>query len=123
MSFLPRDNPVWRFVKTNAIAVSFGASAFLILGGFLWAFFALRKISQPLIIHFSAYAGINQTGNLSDLLRFALLGLTAAGINFLIAREFERKDWFLGKLAAAATLLFGILMFWGFRVIIGVNHP
>ena len=110
-----------KFVKFKAISSVFLLSFLFVIGAWLWAFFALRKISQPLIIHFNNVLGISQIGNLNDLSMVAIFGLISLILDFCITLEFEERDWFLGKLAAAFGLFFSILLFIGFAAIISVN--
>jgi len=107
--------------RVKIIISIFILSFFLIIGGFSWAYFSLRNISQPLIIHFSDYTGINQKGSLRDLAFIAGISSLAVLVNFFLTIELEKKDRFLGKLVTVTTLLFGLLIFIGFRVIISVN--
>ena len=110
-----------KIVKFKTISAVFLLSFLFIVGGWLWAFFALRKISQPLIIHFNDVLHINQVGSLNDLTIVALFGLISLVLDFLIALELEERDWFLGKLTAAFGLFFSVLLFIGFAAIISVN--
>lgn len=96
-------------------------SFLLILGGSLWAYFALRGTSQPLILHFNDLAGITRIGNAASFLGVGFIGLFGAVINFIIALELEARDKFLARLLAAATLFMGVLLFVGFAAIISVN--
>ncbi len=93
----------------------------MVLGGTIWVYFALRHIAPPLILHFNNLAGINQTGNLADLLEIGATGIVFVLVNFFIALELENRDAFGGKLLAAATLFLAILIFIGFAAIISAN--
>ena len=42
-------------------------------------------------------------------------------VNFFLALELEARDWFLGKIVAAATLVLSVLIFIAFAAIISVN--
>ncbi len=110
-----------KLTRYKIVNVAFGLCALFVLGGLLWAFAALRGISQPLIIHFTNYGGINQTGSLRDLANIGVLGSIIVFINFYIALRLEERDRFLGKFLAAGTLFISILIFIGFAAIIGVN--
>ena len=110
-----------RIVKFKVASFIFLASFILILGGTLWAYFALRGIAQPLILHFNDLVGINQTGGVADLLQIGATGIVFVLINFFLTLELEERNVFLGKLLAAATLFLSILIFIGFAVIISVN--
>ena len=107
-----------RFRVTSAL---FLVSLILVLGSSLWAYGALRKIHGPIIVHFSSLGGIDQIGEIWDLLRIGVLGLVVISINFFIAFELEERDWFLGKLTAAVTVFLSLLIFIGFAAIISVN--
>ncbi|MBI3589693.1 MAG: hypothetical protein HY093_04780 [Candidatus Liptonbacteria bacterium] len=101
--------------------LSFVVSLVFVLGGWLWAYLALRTISLPLIIHFSNISGINQVGYAWDLAKVGLFGILVVMVNFLIAYELELRDKFLAKLASAFTLFLSILIFIYFAAIISVN--
>lgn len=101
---------------------AFSVSALFIAGGFVWALIALWGVSPALIIHFTAGVGINEVGAIWRLCAVAALAVSAVCVNFLIAMELERRGWFLGALIAAATVLFGVLIFMYFRSIIFVNY-
>ncbi len=110
-----------KFSKFKIVTSAFAVSFCFVMGGWLWAYLALRKVSQPLIIHFNNAVGINQIGDLYDLTAVVLFGLIALLLDFCIALELEERDWFLGKLTAAAGLFLSILIFIGFAAIISVN--
>lgn len=106
----------------RVVTAMYGASLAFVLGGFLWAFFALRGIGTgPFIIHFDDMLGITQVGGLGPLFGMGIFGLFAVVINFFISIELEERDRFLGKIAAGATLLFAILLFVAFAAIVNVN--
>jgi len=110
-----------KIFKFKLVSAIFAACLALVLGGPIWAYFALRGANTPLIIHFSDWAGINQTGGLADLLWVGVTGIVIVVVNFFIALELEARDWFWGKLLASATLFFALLIFIGFAAIISVN--
>ncbi len=110
-----------KLIKHRAISIVFAASLLLVAGGWLWAYVALRGISQPLIIHFTHSGGINQVGDIRDLSNVGLLGAVIVLVNFGIAVALEERDRFLAKFVAAGTLFVAILIFIGFAAIIGVN--
>ena len=109
---------IFRFRVPNLTLV---LGSVLILGGWLWAFFALRNTSQPLILHFSEQGGINQVGYAGDLARVGVFGLVVLAVNFLISVEVEERGRFLGRLTSVATAFLAILIFIYFAAIIGVN--
>ncbi len=110
-----------KVAKFKVIGFIFLASLLFVLGGTIWAYFALRGIVPPLIIHFNDLVGINQIGSVIDLLMVGGTGVIFVLINFLLALELEERDIFGGKILAAATLFFAILIFIGFAAIISVN--
>lgn len=107
--------------KFKVVSSLFFASFILVLGGLVWAYATLRGVSGSLIMHFNNLVGINQVGGLAELAWIGATGVVVVLINSFVALELEARDWFLGKLLAAATLLFGILIFIGFAAIINVN--
>lgn len=110
-----------KILKSKIINSAFLLSFLFVVGGMLWTYFALRGIASPLILHFNNLLGINQIGNLSDLLRFGGTGLVFVLVNFFLALELEDRDAFLGKLLATATLFMSVIIFVGFAAIISVN--
>jgi hypothetical protein len=107
-------------IKFRSTSLAFLTGFLLIVGGCLWAYAALHNVSGPLILHFND-TGINQIGSLWEILWIGITGIVMVIINFCIAIELEARDWFLGKLLAAETLLLGVLIFVGFAAIISVN--
>ena len=107
--------------KYKINTVSFITSLILVTGGWFWAYFALREIKLPLIIHFSNITGINQVGYFWDLAKVGIFGIIVVAVNFLISVELEKRDKFLGKLTSAVTLFLSILIFVYFMAIISVN--
>ena len=108
-------------LRHKLISSIFLPSFLLVLGGTLWAYFALRGIGQPLILHFNDLAGITQIGSALSFLGVGTLGILGVGVNFILALELEARDRFFAKLLAAATLFMSALLFISFAAIIGVN--
>lgn len=102
-------------------AVFLGALAFVV-GGWVWAYVALRGITNtPLILHFDDLSGITAVGTLTNIMFMGFLGTVVVLVNFVTALEFEARDRFLGKLTAAITFIFAVLLFIAFTAIINVN--
>ena len=110
-----------KLTKFRVIGLLFLLSLLFILGGFFWAYIALREIREPLILHFNNLVGINQIGEIRDLLLIAITAFVVVAVNFFISLELEKRERFFGKLLAAATLFFATLIFIGFAAIISVN--
>lgn len=110
-----------RLLKHRTVSFTFAISFLLIIIGWIRAYFALRGIQQPLIIHFNNAFGINQIGGLADLSAAAVFGIVSLIIDFFLSMELDERDPFLGKLTAAAGLFFAALIFIGLSVIISVN--
>lgn len=110
-----------KIIKHKIISSAFLVSFLLVTIGFVRAYFTLRSVSQPLIIHFNNALGINQIGGLWDLAAVAVFGLVSLGFDFLLSIELDERDPFLGKITAAAGLFLSILIFIGFSAIISVN--
>lgn len=100
---------------------SFFIGLVFVLGGWMWAWISLGSVELPVIIHFSDISGINQVGYAGDLAKVGAFGVIVVFINFLISTELERRDKFLGKLAAFVTVFMSILIFIYFAAIISVN--
>ena len=90
-------------------------------GGFIWAYVALHNAGTEFVLHFNDIVGITSIGGFGLIGFMGVFGILVALVNGAIAFEFESRDPFSGKLIAALTLLFSILLFIGFASIIGVN--
>lgn len=110
-----------RILEHRIISAAFLTGFILIVAGWLRAYFTLRNVSQPLIVHFSNAAGINQIGGMKDLAAVAIFALVLLALDFLLSLELDERDPFLGKITAAAGLFLAILIFIGFSAIISVN--
>ena len=102
-------------------AVFLGALAFVV-GGWVWAYVVLRGVTNaPLILHFDDLSGITAVGTLANIMFVGFIGTAVVLMNFFIAVEFEARDRFLGKLTAAITFIFAVLLFIAFTAIVNVN--
>ena len=110
-----------RIIKFRKISGVFAASLALVASGTVWAYFALRGITQPLILHYTAGGGINQVGKLSDLARLGGMAVIMLGVNFLLALSLESRGVWWGKVIAVVSLIVATLIFIGFAAIISVN--
>jgi|SRR3989344_1610360 len=110
-----------RLFKYRFLSLAFLAGLALVLGGWLWAFFALKEITTPLIILFDTTSGIEQIGYASDLARVGVFGLMVVLVNFFISIELEERMPFWGRLTSFTTVFLGILIFIYFAAIISVN--
>lgn len=115
---MPNKDKILKFKVASTV---FFSSFALVLGGTLWAYFALRSVSGPVIIHFNNLTGINLIGSYWGLVAMGITGLAVIIINFLIALALEERDRFLAKTMAFATALFGTLIFIALAAIISVN--
>ncbi len=107
--------------KNKFITGSF-ALAFILTGsGMFWAYFVLRHIPQPLILHYNGLTGINQIGNILDLIGWGVTGLIMLAMDFWIAADLEERSAWWGKIVTVASLVLGALIFIGFWAIISVN--
>jgi large subunit ribosomal protein L21 len=84
-----------KLLKYRTISILSALSACFVIGGFLWAYFALRTINTPVfILHFNDMAGITQVGSLGTLITTGVFGLLMVVINTFIALGFEERDPF-----------------------------
>ncbi len=110
-----------KFFSYRTILIIFLLSAVFVLGGSLWAYFSLRNVGQPLVLHFNDLAGITQIGNPIAFLAVGFVAILVLIIDFIIVIELEQRDVFLGKLLAVGALFLSILLFIGYAAIISVN--
>ena len=104
------------------MSATFLASLAFAVAGWVWAYVALRGVTNaPLILHFDDLTGITAVGAFGNIMFVGFLGTAIVIMNFFIALEFEPRDRFLGKLAAAVTFIFAVLLFIAFAAIINVN--
>jgi len=106
--------------RFRVIEIAFALSTLLVFLGWLWAYFTLRSATTPLIIHFLP-RGIDHIGGTGDLAVIGVFGFLTIVLNFLLARELEKKDWVWGKIVAGATLLVAFLIFLVFLVTMNAN--
>ncbi len=112
-----------KIMKHKAVSAASLAAIALALGGFCWAYFGLQAAAggSPLVIHFDDMNGITKIGNLWDIATIGILGVIITVMNFFIATELEEHDRFLGKITAAASVLFAVLLFIAFAAILSIN--
>lgn len=111
-----------KFLNYKFVSIVSAVSILLVIGGFLWAYFALRAIGMgPLILHFNDIDGITTVGGIGQIVSMGIFGIVVTIMDTVIALEFESRNAFFGKLVAMMTLLFAILLFIGFAAIISVN--
>ena len=108
-------------LEHRAVSLMFGFGFLLVLIGWVRAYFMLRGVEQPLIVHFNNAFGINQIGGLADLSAVAVFAVVSLFFDLFLSIELDKRDPFLGKLTAAAGLFIAILIFIGLSVIISVN--
>ena len=101
---------------------SFALSALFAIGGWVWAWLALRGIQTPLILHFSDYTGINQTGGIGEIHGLGATAVIIVGLNFFLARSLAEHDPRWARALAGATLFVAVLLFTALAAIISVNH-
>lgn len=109
-------------ISDHRAIAAFGTLALLLVaGGWLWAFLVLRDRPHSLILHWNDLINVNIKGDMGDLSGLGALSVLAVILNFKLALELDRRDWFLGKLVIGATFGFGVLIFIGFAAIVSVN--
>lgn len=101
---------------------AFSASILCVAGGWAWAWYVLRGIQSPLILHFSDYAGINQIGGMGEVHGLGVTGVVLVALNFLIARQLRAPEPRWAKLLAGTTLFIAALLFTALAAIISVNQ-
>ncbi len=116
-----------KVIRARAVSAMSAAALALALGGGLWACFALRRAASaaaggmPFVLHWNDLAGITSLGGFGAVVFMVVFGTAASLLNFAIAVELDARDRFLGKITAAATLAFAVLLFIAFVAIINVN--
>jgi len=112
---------VKKILKAKLLSAIFAASLGFVVGGSIWAYAMLRGVPGPIILHFNNISGISSIGSVFDLFLISITAAAMVIVNFFLALELEARDWFLGKIVAAATLVLSVLIFIAFAAIISVN--
>lgn len=107
--------------KYKLISGSFVVSAIFVLAGFVRAMITLQKIGSPFIVHFNDMQGITSVSGIGVILFAGIFGIAVVLLNGSIALEFEEQNTFFGRLIAALTLVFAVLLFIAFTAILSVN--
>lgn len=110
-----------RISRSKVLSAVFLTSFGLVSAATIWAYVATKGVGGPIVVHFNNVSGINQIGTFIDLLLVGITAAIAVIVNFFLALELEKRDWFLGKIVAAVTLFLSILIFIAFAAIISVN--
>ncbi|MEK7507823.1 MAG: hypothetical protein AAB602_01940 [Patescibacteria group bacterium] len=110
-----------KILKSKVLSAIFLASFGFVSAAVIWAYAATKNIDGLIVVHFNNSAGISQAGTFLDLFLIGITGAVMVVVNFILALELEARDFFLGKIVAAATLFFSILIFIAFATIISVN--
>jgi len=110
-----------KILRHKLLSSIFFAGILLVLGGWLWAFFALRGIQEPLILHWNSFAGITDIGGLGEITKLGMLGLMMNVLDLFVALEIKERDNFWGGVLASGALAMSVLIFLGFAAIISVN--
>ncbi len=104
------------------VSILSGAALLFVIGGFLWAYIALKRSGAgPYILHFNDAQGITQVGGIDLISGVGLFGTVVVIIDALIALELDSRNRFLGKIVAVMALVFSVLLFIGFAAILNVN--
>ena len=110
------------FVASKTLVfVVIGASLLLVSTALVWGFVSLRGTSQPIVLHWDPFYGIDRVGGIRELLIMGVSGILTLAVNFAIIYELLRRDYFWARLAASLTLLVSVLLFLAFAAIIHVN--
>lgn len=110
-----------KILRRRAVSAVFAISFVLVVSGFIWAYFSLRSLKTPFILHFSSLTGIDRIGTMQDVAAFGIFGMCLTIVNAAIGIALEPRDDFLAKVIALATLVMAVLLFILFAVIISVN--
>ena len=71
---------MWRTVeKYKMVSAALALSMAFVLGGWAWAYFTLRDIKDPLVIHWNKLEGITGTGNPNRFKRSSSAGIIRNG--------------------------------------------
>lgn len=113
---------VEKIIKYKAVSAACCAAVAMALGGFLWAYAGVRNAGGgPVTVHFNDMNGITEIGNIGSVVSIGILGVIITVLNFFIAIELEEREHFGGKVVAAESVLFAVLLFIAFAAILGAN--
>ncbi|MGC8775935.1 MAG: hypothetical protein ACP5QN_01310 [Minisyncoccia bacterium] len=100
--------------------IFFAISLILLISGFVPLFLKF-KMNDVIILKYSNFSGITLIGNFYDLILIFITSIIVFGGNFILAKNFEERDIFLGKLIAVLNFFVCLLIFIYFITIIKVN--
>ncbi len=112
---------IHKLIERRGVLLLSFVSLFWIACGWAWAYFRLTTLTTPIILHFSAWEGIDRIGTILDIHKIGTIGLIIVLINSLIAFALAPRDRFLALMTASATFVMALLLFILFAAIIGVN--
>jgi hypothetical protein len=98
-----------------------GMALLLVLAGPIWLLIALAGSRTSLVVHFNDLQGITALGGSGTFIFMGIFGILVVLINVAFSFELESRHSFFGKVVAAGTLGFAILLFIACAAILSVN--
>lgn len=108
-------------LKDKYLISIFGLSFLVLFISFLTAFFKIGGITNPLIIHFDAYNGVNILGDKIDIFGVFASAFAAGLINFFLSNFFYYRERFIAYVFSFGSFGLSILILIAVSVIISVN--
>ena len=108
-------------LKDKYLISIFGLSFFTLLIAFLIAFFKIGGITNPIIIYFDAYRGVNILGDKIDIFGIFTSAFAAELINFFLSIFLYNRERFISYIFSFGSFALSILILIAVSVIISVN--
>ncbi len=89
----------------------------------MWAavFFIVEPVSQPIILHYNVYFGVDAIGDWKNVFFFPALAVAVFGVNVVLSRFFFYKEKLAAYLFAGMALVIQLVMVVGLGSVILIN--
>ena len=119
--FESRWGYMFTILKDRYLTVIFGLSFLILFIALSIVFFKIGGITNPLIIHFDAYNGINIFGDRVDILGVFASAFAAMLINLFLSNFLYNRERFISYVFSFGSFALSILILIAVSVIISVN--